>query len=121
MLLSRPPILLGFSNGAIMASSILLQRPNLVAGAVLIRPLSPAPQATYPQLTGKRILILAGKHDPRRVPQDAVRVREQFEASGAEVRAYVLPTGHGLHETEPALIRDWLQVAATPSSVRRQG
>jgi hypothetical protein len=39
-----------------MASSILLQRPNLVAGAVLIRPLSPAPQATYPQLTGKRIL-----------------------------------------------------------------
>ena len=39
--LSRAPIVIGFSNGAIIAAALLLTRPGLLAGAVLFRPLSP--------------------------------------------------------------------------------
>ena len=39
--LSRAPIAIGFSNGAIIAAALLLTRPGLLAGAVLFRPLSP--------------------------------------------------------------------------------
>ncbi|MCH4546435.1 MULTISPECIES: alpha/beta hydrolase [Rhizobium] len=53
-LLKRPPVLLGFSNGAIIAASILLHRPETAAGAILLRPLSPAPAADFPELTGPR-------------------------------------------------------------------
>ena len=39
--LTRAPIAIGFSNGAIMAAALLLTRPGLLAGAILFRPLSP--------------------------------------------------------------------------------
>ena len=36
--LSRTPIAIGFSNGAVMAAAVLVTRPGLLAGAVLFRP-----------------------------------------------------------------------------------
>jgi phospholipase/carboxylesterase len=33
--LTRAPIAIGFSNGAIMAAALLLTRPSLLAGAIL--------------------------------------------------------------------------------------
>jgi len=107
-LLKRPPILLGFSNGAIMAASVLLHRPETAAGAILLRPLSPSPAADFPDLKGHRILILAGERDERRAPEDVVLVRNQIERSGAGVTTKLFPTGHGLDEDEPDFIRDWL-------------
>src|SRR5262245_47905998 len=39
--LRQRPILVGFSNGAIMAAALIWIYPDLAAGAVLLRPLSP--------------------------------------------------------------------------------
>ncbi|MGW0249099.1 alpha/beta hydrolase [Nocardia goodfellowii] len=36
--LTEPPVAIGFSNGAIMAAAVLLTRPGLLAGAILLRP-----------------------------------------------------------------------------------
>lgn len=107
-LLRDTPILLGFSNGAIMASSVLRLRPDLAQAAILLRPLSPAPDAIFPPMPEHRILIVAGSHDQRRASGDAVLMREQFENAGADVSSYLLPTGHGLHETEVHVIGDWI-------------
>jgi phospholipase/carboxylesterase len=38
--LTRAPIAIGFSNGAIMAAALLLTRPGLLAGAIVFWPLS---------------------------------------------------------------------------------
>ena len=35
--LTRAPVAIGFSNGAIMAAALLLTRPGLLAGAILFR------------------------------------------------------------------------------------
>ncbi|EJC79437.1 putative esterase [Rhizobium leguminosarum bv. trifolii WSM2297] len=107
-LLKRPPVLLGFSNGAIIAASVLLHRPETVAGAILLRPLSPAPAADFPDLRNHRVLILAGERDERRAPEDVVLVRDQIERSGAGVTTRLFSTGHDLDENEPDFIRDWL-------------
>lgn len=107
-ILKQPPILLGFSNGAIMAASILRARPQLASGAILMRPLSPAPEASFPSMTGLPVLIMAGEHDRRREPGDGLLINRQFENCHADVSMQVLPTGHGLHQSEAGLIRDWL-------------
>ncbi|MDL2405749.1 esterase [Rhizobium calliandrae] len=106
--LRQPPILLGFSNGAIMAASILHTEPGLASGAILLRPLSPAPGKAFPPMPGLPVLITAGKNDERRQPEDAVLIKTQFENCQADVSSHVLPTGHGLHESEARLIRDWI-------------
>ena len=54
------------------------------------------------------ILIISGENDQRREPGDAELVRQQFANAGADVSALVLPTGHGLHQDEADIIRDWL-------------
>ncbi len=107
--LKSKPILLGFSNGAITAASLLFQAPFLVAGAILIRPLSPAPDEDFPDLAGLPVFISAGEKDTRRSPDDVKFMTAQLEKCGADVTTHVLPTGHGLHDDEPKLIRDWLQ------------
>lgn len=107
--LKSKPILLGFSNGAITAASILFQVPFLVAGAILIRPLSPAPDRDFPELANLPVFISAGKKDTRRSPHDVKLMTVQLEKCGADVTTHVLPTGHGLHDDEPKLIKDWLQ------------
>lgn len=107
-LLAQPPVLLGFSNGAIMAASILQRRPGLASSAILMRPLSPAPDAEFPSMPALPTLIISGENDQRREPGDAELVRQQFANAGADVSALVLPTDHGLHQDEADIIRDWL-------------
>ncbi|TCR82157.1 esterase [Rhizobium sp. BK376] len=107
-LISTQPLLIGYSNGAIMASSILYRQHALAAGAVLLRPLSPAPDDDFPPMPEVGILIVAGDSDDRRAPEDARLVEEQFKKSGADVSSHVLATGHGLHETETHIVGDWI-------------
>jgi phospholipase/carboxylesterase len=64
--LTRAPIAIGFSNGAIMAAALLLTRPGLLAGAVLFRPLSPFRHDIPAGLDGTPVLIIDGEKDSRR-------------------------------------------------------
>jgi len=115
--LKSKPILLGFSNGAITAASILFHAPFLVAGAILIRPLSPAPDKDFPELGSLPVFISAGEKDTRRSPADVKLMTVQLERSGADVTTHVLPTDHGLHDDERILIRNWIETKfplATP-------
>ncbi|MFS2154466.1 alpha/beta hydrolase [Rhizobium sp. Rhizsp42] len=113
-LFTHPPILLGFSNGAIIAASLTIRDPDIAAGAILIRPLSPAPDAIIPTMPAKPVLILSGDRDDRRSPEDAVTVTRQFQTAGADVTSHSSPTDHHLHPDEPAIIRQWLASRVFP-------
>jgi phospholipase/carboxylesterase len=119
-LISRPPILVGFSNGAIIAASLLIRDPACAAGAILIRPLSPDHDAIVPDIPAKPILVLAGEYDDRRAPEDAILVVAQFQSAGADVISHTSPTGHDLHDGEPAIIAGWLMQAFFPLVVDKQ-
>src|SRR3712207_9072925 len=53
----------GFSNGANIAASLLLTRPDLLRGAVLLRPMVPFEPEGLPDLWGVRIFVGCGVMD----------------------------------------------------------
>ena len=55
---------IGYSNGANIAASVLLLRPEILSNAILFRPMIPLIPDTLPNLSDKHILISAGSHAP---------------------------------------------------------
>ena len=89
-------IAVGFSNGANIAASLLLLRPESLAVAVLLRPMVVLTPAQLPRLNGKRILIASGTRDPI-VPADhPTQLAAMFRQAGAEVSLQTTASGHGL-------------------------
>lgn len=103
---------LGFSNGANIAASLLLLRPESLAAAILLRPmvvleLDPAPDA-LPSLAGKRVLISSGTFDPI-VPNDhPSRLAEIFRRAGADVTLRTHAASHGLVPGDFAAAKEFL-------------
>jgi predicted esterase len=87
---------LGFSNGANIAASLLLLRPESLAAAVLLRPMVVLEPAAVPSLAGKRVLISAGEFDPIVPPEHPARLAAQFRRAGADVSLVTHAASHGL-------------------------
>src|ERR1700712_1666107 len=58
---ARRPVAVGFSNGAIMAAALMLAHPDLLAGAILFRPLSPFTYDLPHRLDSTPVLIIDGE------------------------------------------------------------
>ena len=102
-------VLLGYSNGAIVAAAAITHEPGLTSGAILLRPLSPAPYQAFPFLDSYPVLLVAGETDDRRTVGDDTLLAEQFRAAGACITANRHPGGHSPSMADVALMRDWLR------------
>lgn len=101
------PIALGFSNGANIAASLLLLRPEALAGAALLRAMPPFRDPPLVDLTAKPVLLLSGLMDPIMPAAASTRLAEAFAAAGAEVRHQPLPGGHGLTQADIGQLSGW--------------
>jgi phospholipase/carboxylesterase len=106
------PIALGFSNGANIASAMLLLRPQALSGAILLRAMVPLAAAPPADLGGKPVLIVSGAQDPIVPVDNAARLADLLRAAGAAVDHQVLPVAHGLSNADIVLASRWLQDAA---------
>lgn len=98
----------GFSNGANIAATLLLLRPEALARAVLLRPMVVLEPDQLPVLAGKHVLISSGLTDPI-VPSDhPARLAHLLESAGATVSLHPQPAGHGLGPGDLSLARDFL-------------
>lgn len=89
-------VAIGFSNGANIASSLLLLRPEALSSAVLFRPMVVLEPDVLPDLHGKRALITSGTNDPI-VPEDHPRrLTSMLRDAGASVELKLVPASHGL-------------------------
>lgn len=87
----------GLSNGANIAATLLLLRPESLAGAVLLRPMVVLDQAAPAgSLAGRRVLIASGTRDPIVPNSHPPRLAEQLRAGGATVTVHTAAAGHGL-------------------------
>jgi phospholipase/carboxylesterase len=102
------PLAVGFSNGANVAAAILTLRPQVLAGAILLRPMAVLDEAPA-RLDGRRILMLSGTNDPIVPAASAERLAAQFRAAGAEVEHQILPGGHGLTQADVQRAKAWLK------------
>jgi predicted esterase len=102
-------VAVGFSNGANIAASLLLLRPEVLAGAVLFRPMVPLVPKVMPQLREKAVLLAAGRRDPIVSREEPERLRQLLVEAGAQVRLHWEPDGHGLTPADIAAARSWLE------------
>jgi len=98
---------LGFSNGANIAAALMLLRPEVLADAVMLRPMLPLTPEALPQLAGKGALLLSGERDPWGPPDSARALANLLSSGGAEVLHRVLPAGHGLIDEDLECAGEW--------------
>jgi phospholipase/carboxylesterase len=105
------PIALGYSNGANIAAAMLLLRPQVLSGAILLRAMVPLSTSPRGDLAAKPVLIISGAQDPTVPAENAARLADLLRASRAAVEHRVLPAGHGLSNADAMTARQWLRVA----------
>jgi phospholipase/carboxylesterase len=106
------PVALGYSNGANAAAAILLIRPEVLAGAILLRAALPLKQPPPVDLTGKPVLIVSGATDQMISAEGAARLASFLRQAGANVEHRTLPVGHGLSQANVALAKQWYEAQA---------
>jgi phospholipase/carboxylesterase len=103
------PVALGYSNGANIAAAILLLRPEVLSGAILLRAMVPLTAAPPVDLAAKPVLIISGAQDPIVAAENAARLADLLRASRAAVELRVLPAGHGLSDPDVTMAQQWLR------------
>ena len=101
-------VAVGFSNGANIAASLLLRRPGLLRGAVLLSPMLPFDMDTLPDLHGTSVFIGAGRNDPIAPPAQAERLAELLRQAGADVMLHWEAGEHGITKGEVDAARRWI-------------
>jgi phospholipase/carboxylesterase len=89
-------VAVGFSNGANIASALLLRHPGLLRGALLAAAMVPYAEPPAADLAGVDVLVSNGVRDPM-IPPDRTRLlEEQLRERGANVTDLPHPGGHQL-------------------------
>jgi len=102
-------VAMGFSNGANIASAVMLLRPGVLKGAVLFRAMVPLEPDPPPALSGARVLISNGEVDPIVSRAETERLARLLQRAGADVEVQWQPAGHQLMPADFSVAKAWLQ------------
>jgi phospholipase/carboxylesterase/glyoxalase family protein len=105
----RHVIAVGFSNGANIAASLLLLRPGLLSGAILLRAMVPLVPDPLPRLPQTPVLLSNGRHDPLVTPEETERLADLLTRAGAEVTMAWQAGGHEATRSDVIVSREWLE------------
>ncbi len=116
------PIVLGYSNGANIAAAMLLLRPDVLAGAMLLRAMAPLREVpnsdSEGNLAGKPVLIVSGQSDPIIPPGNSAELAAILTNAGASVQHRKLPVGHPLSQADVFVAHKWISDLHERASVR---
>ena len=101
-------VAVGFSNGANIAGSLLLRRPGVLRGAVLLSPMVPYEPETLPDLGGTSVFIGAGRNDPIAPAVQAERLAKLLRQAGADVTLHWQHAGHTVTKDELDAAQRWI-------------
>src|SRR5437868_7535857 len=101
-------VAVGYSNGANIAASMLLLRPEILSAAILFRAMVPLVPETQPNLSAVRVWIGAGTYDPIIPTAGTNRLAELWRNEGADVTMRYFQAGHDLTPADVEAARDWL-------------
>jgi predicted esterase len=105
-------VAVGFSNGANIAASLLLLRPEVLRAGVLFRAMVPLVPEPMPSLAGSRVLISNGERDPIVSTSETERLAELFRSAGADVTLKWHASGHELTQSDISVASKWMQGSA---------
>ena len=99
----------GFSNGANIAASLLLLRPEILRAAILFRAMVPLTPDPLPKLNNTRVLISAGKQDPIVSPSESKNLAALLRQCDADVDLQFINAGHGLIDADVQSASAWMK------------
>jgi phospholipase/carboxylesterase len=107
----RSLVAVGFSNGANIASAMLLRRPEVLAGAVLFAAMVPYAEPPVADLAEVPVIISNGDRDPM-IPAAMTRqLADQLAGRGATVTVLSHPGGH---QIDPAVLPQVRRMLSQP-------
>jgi len=98
----------GYSNGANIAASMLLLRPEIMHAAILFRAMVPLIPDKLPDLSSVHIWIGAGDQDPIVPASETERLAELLRRAGADVTIRFAEAAHGLTNDDVDAAHHWL-------------
>lgn len=96
----KKSIFIGFSNGANMASYIMLNIENDIAGAVLLHPAYHSTMMADVSLLDKRFLITSGARDMVALAGDAYQLKKHLELRGGTTEVKLNDGPHAIVSEE---------------------
>jgi phospholipase/carboxylesterase/glyoxalase family protein len=109
----------GYSNGANIASSLMLTHPHVLTGGVLFRPMVSVNPAAPPDLHESKILLAAGRRDPIVSPGETERLSELLTEAGATVSTHWHNGGHALGRDDIDAAAKWIAAWRASETARR--
>jgi phospholipase/carboxylesterase len=105
---ARKVIAVGYSNGANIAASMLLLKPQTLSGAILFRAMVPLVPENLPDLSDKRIFMSSGLRDPIATRQEAETLSGLLKQARAVVDLQWQNSGHELTQDDLHAAKQWL-------------
>jgi len=104
-------VAVGYSNGANIAGGLLLLYPELLAGAVLWRPMQPLTREVPSPTTKRRqpVFFNPGSHDPTVDPAATDRYAALLTSVGFQLTRQDTPAGHNLTQADVQAGVAWFQ------------
>lgn len=107
---ARKVIAVGYSNGANIAASMLLLRPQALSDAILFRAMVPLVPDKIPDLSYKGIFMSSGIRDPIATKLEAEKLASLFEQANASVALKWQDSGHELTQHDIQAAKQWLRM-----------
>jgi phospholipase/carboxylesterase len=104
----RKVIAVGYSNGANIAASMLLLKPQTLSGAILFRAMVPLVPENLPDLSDKRVFMSSGLRDPIATRQEAETLSGLLKRAHAVVDLQWQNSGHELTQDDVHAAKQWL-------------
>ena len=114
------PMAVGFSNGANIAAAMLLLRPEVLGGALLIRPMVPLIPDAMPDLGRIPVLINAGQIDPLVPAPQSEALAKLLGDAGASVELRWIAGGHALTREDLDVGKAWFGVSSLSRAAGRR-
>jgi phospholipase/carboxylesterase len=102
-------VAVGYSNGANIAASLLLLRPEVFPAAILFRAMLPLVPENLPDLSGVRVWVAAGNHDALIPPSESERLVRLLHSARADVTLFHINAGHELTDEDVQAAHHWLK------------
>lgn len=106
---ARQVIAAGFSNGANIASSLLLLHPETLRAAILLHPMVPFIPETLPDLRDRPVFIGAGRLDPLVPAEQTEQLADMLKRAGALVELFWQNDGHTVSVEEVKAAKRWIE------------
>ena len=100
----------GYSNGANIASTVMLIDPATIQGSILLRPMVVYEPPEKNDLSGSSVFISAGRMDPIVPAASVEQLSEMFRSAGADVALRWQLTGHNLVPAEVREAAEWFSL-----------